>query len=220
MSQYVTLAQLRAAVGIDTASDTTDDARLRTAAEQASTLVDEYLRQIRPGYVGFAASSNTHSSAGSNTRYYDGSGTDTLFIDDADTVATVAVDGTTIASTSWTTWPYNETPKRAVLYKYPVADVYGLTTSTWPEGYANVAVTAYFGIPIVPNDVYAVTMALAIILWRRQQKGDYAGSAQALSSQRFNAGAGRQFQFMVDPEMQACLSGLDAGWAIGAVWGG
>ena len=220
MSQYVNLDQLRAAVGIDDSTDTTDDARLRTAAEQASTLVDEYLRQVRPGYVGFAASSNTHSSAGSNTRYYDGTGTDTLFIDDADTVATVVVDDDTIAATSWVAWPYNETPKRALLYKYPVTEVYGLTTSTWTRGTRNVEVTAYFGLPIVPNDVYEVTMALAIILWRRQQKGDYTGSAQALSSQRFNAGAGRQFQFMVDPEVQACLANLDFGWAVGGVWGG
>jgi hypothetical protein len=220
MSSYVTLAQLRTAVGIDTASDTTDDARLRTAAEQASSLVDEYLRRIRPGFVGFAGSSNTRGSAGSNTRYYDGTGTDTLFIDDADTVATVTVDGTAVASTNWQTWPYNETPKRAILYKFPVSSVYGLTTSTWDEGTANVAVTGYFGLATVPNDVYEVTMALAIILWRRQQKGDYAGSSMSLNSQRFNAGAGRQFQYVVDPELQACLSGLDAGWAVDGVWGG
>ena len=220
MSTYVTLAQLRAAVGIDSATDTTDDARLRTAAEQASTLVDEYLRRIRPGYVGFAGSSNTRGSAGSNTRYYDGTGTDTLFIDDADSVSTVSVDGTSVASTNWTTWPYNETPKRAILYKYPVSSVYGLTTSTWDVGLANVAVTGYFGLPIVPNDVYEVTMALAIILWRRQQKGDYTGSAMSLNSQRFNSGAGRQFQYVVDPEIAACLSSLDHGWAVDGVWGG
>ena len=87
-------------------------------------------------------------------------------------------------------------------------------------GLANVAVVAYFGMPIVPNDVYEVTMALAIILWRRQQKGDYTGSAQTLNSQRFNAGAGRQFQYVVDPEIAGCLSGLDAGWAVEGVWGG
>lgn len=220
MSSYVTLAQLREAVGIDVSTDTTDDARLRTVTFQASALVDEYLRSIRPGYVGFASSSNTHGAVGSNTRFYDGTGSDTLFIDDAASVASVVVDDATIATTDYIAWPYNEIAKRALLYVLPSTSLRGLTASLWSTGTANVEVTAYFGLPFVPQDVYETTMALAIILWRRQQKGDYAGSAQTLNSQRFNSGAGRQFQFVVDPEIQACLSQLDAGWAIGGVWGG
>lgn len=220
MSSYVTLGQLREAVGIDSATDTTDDNRLRTAAFQASALVDEYLRSIRPGYVGFATSSNTRGSAGSNTRYYDGTGQEEIFIDDAETVSTVTVDSTSIASTSWVPWPYNEVPKRSLRYVQPVSSTQGLTTDIWTRGTRNIAVTAYWGLSFIPQDVYETTMALAIILWRRQQKGDYTGSAMPLNSQRFNAGAGRQFQFVVDPELQACLSALDAGWAVGGVWGG
>lgn len=217
MSSYVTLEQLKTVVGV---TDTVDDERLRTSAFQASALVDEYLRSIRPGYVGFAASSNSHAAVGSNTRRYDGTGSDTIFIDDAASVASVAVDDSTIETTAYIAWPYNEVPKRALLYLTPTSSVRGLTVDLFPVGTANVSVTAYFGLNFVPQDVYEVTMALAILLWRRQQKGDYTGSAMPLSSQRFNAGSGRQFQFVVDPEIAACLSNLDAGWAIGGVWGG
>ena len=220
MSGYVTLGQLRQAVGIDSATDTADDARLQTAAFQASSLVDEYLRSIRPGYVGFAASSNTRGSAGSNTRHYDGNGDTEIWIDDAETVASVVVDGTTVATTSYVTWPYNEVPKRSLRYVAPSQADHALRIDHWAPGTRNVAVDAYWGLSFIPQDVYEVTMQLAIILWRRQQKGDYTGSSQALNSQRFNSGAGRQFQFIVDPEIQACLSQLDAGWAVGGVWGG
>lgn len=220
MSSYVTLGQLREALGIDDAADTTDDNRLRTVTFQASALVDEYLRQVRPGYVGFAAASNTRGSSGSNTRYYDGNGEDTLFIDDAESVASVVVDDVTIGATSYVSWPYNELPKRALIYSAPAPSHPGLNSEQWSSGTRNVAVTAYWGLSFVPQDVYQVTLALALILWRRQQKGDYEGSSVALNSQRFNAGAGRQFQYVVDPEIQACLSQLDAGWAIGGVWGG
>lgn len=217
MSQYITLGQLKESLGI---TDSVDDGRLQTVTFQASALIDEYLRSIRPGYVGFAASSNTHGSVGSNTRTYDGSGDATLFIDDAASIASVAVDGSTVTSTSYTSWPYNEVAKRALIYLTPTIVHPALVQGTWGSGVASVTVTAYWGLPFIPQDVYEVALALATLLWRRQQKGDYTGSSMALNSQRFQGGAGRQFQYVVDPEIAACLSALDAGWAIGAVWGG
>ena len=219
MSQYITLGQLKEALGIS-AADVVDDGRLQTATLQASGLIDEYLRSIRPGYVGFAAGSNTHGSVGSNTRTYDGSGDETLFIDDAASVSTVAIDGTTVTSTSLVTWPYNEVAKRAIIYKTPGIVHPAVQQGTFPTGIANVTVEAYWGLPFIPQDVYEVALALATLLWRRQQKGDYTGSSMALNAQRFQGGAGRQFQYVVDPEIAACLSALDAGWAVGGVWGG
>ena len=217
MSQYITLGQLKESLGI---TDAVDDGRLQTVTFQASALIDEYLRSIRPGYVGFAGSSNTHGSVGSNTRTYDGSGDATLFIDDAASIASVAVDGTTITSTSWIAWPYNEIAKRAIIYKTPTIVHPAVTQGSFGTGIGTVTVDAYWGLPFIPQDVYEVALALATLLWRRQQKGDYTGSSMALNSQRFQGGAGRQFQYVIDPEIAACLSALDAGWAIGAVWGG
>ena len=101
MSQYVTVEQLKEQIGIrGLAADTVDDAALQSATIRASALVDAHLDAVRPGYVGFAASSNARSSVGSNTRDYDGTGTDTLFIDDASSVATVSVDTVSVSSNS------------------------------------------------------------------------------------------------------------------------
>lgn len=218
MSAYVTLDHLKEAVSLPL-TDTNDDAVLRQVIFRASAYVDEYLRQIRPGYVGFAGSSNAHSAVGSNTRYYDGTGDDTLWIDDAASVASVTVDDAAVASTAWTVWPYNEVPKRAVIYDRPATSVYGLTAAHWTSGTANVAVAGYFGLPYIPDDVAQVTLDIALVLWRREQKTE-AGPTATLSSQRFTQGSGRMMQTVADPQLAAILSALDAGWAVPGVWGG
>jgi hypothetical protein len=171
MSAYVSRAALKEAIGQDS-TDTTDNSKLDSIVFRASALVDAYLDMIRPGYVGFAAGSNARSSVGSNTRYYDGTGQDWLFIDDASSVASVTVDGTAPDSTSWRTWPYNESPIRALVYLQPTSSLRGLTSDIWARGTANVAVTGYFGIPTVPNEVEACTIALGIVIWRRYERGE------------------------------------------------
>lgn len=218
MSQYVSLAQIKLALGI---TDTVDDGRLTEVTKRASELVDAYLSAIRPGYVGFGSvSSNARSAVGSNTRVYDGTGDDTLFIDDAETVVSVAVDTVAVTSNSWRLWPYNETPKRAIIYAQPVVDRVGLVQDTWSRGTANVSVHAFWGMSTVPDDIVAVTLAVANILWRRQQIGkDEQAPSTALSVQRFSQGAGRAAQFVADPEILSALSALDHGWRIEGVWG-
>ena len=205
MSAYVGLAALKAAIGVD---DTTDDGTLTSVIFRASAMVDSYLERVRPGYVGFASSSNTRTSVGSNTRDYDGTGTDTLFIDDAQSVATVSVDTVSISSNSWRLWPYNERPKRAIIYAAPVSSVHGLIPEYWSPGTANVGVTGYFGLDTIPDDVAQDTLALAILIWRRYQSGDFGPDVRALL-----AGLSER-----DPEVLAILHGLD-GWAMVGVWG-
>lgn len=218
MSAYITLAQLKEAIGLPS-TDTVDDGGLQSAIFRASATIDEYLRQIRPGYVGFATSSNAHGAVGSNTRRYDGTGTDTLWIDDAASVASVVVDDATVTSTAYIAWPYNEVPKRAVVYIEPASSTYGLTATHWSTGTANVQVTGYFGLPTVPDDVQQAAMQVALILWRRSQKTEDTPTA-TLSTQRFSGGSGRQFQTVVDAQIAAALSVLDASWAVPGVWGG
>ena len=124
MSAYTSLAALKEAVGLTgTASYTVDDGILSSIILRASARVDGFLEQNRTGYVGFAGSSNSRTAVGSNTRVYDGTGTDTLFIDDFASVAAVSVDDTTVSSNSWRLWPYNETPKRAIIYAEPATSL-------------------------------------------------------------------------------------------------
>lgn len=212
MSAYIGLAALKEAVGLTGASsDTIDDGILTSVIFRASALVDGYLESIRPGYVGFAASSNATRAVGSNTRDYDGTGTDTLFIDDAQTVASVSVDTVAVSSNSWRLWPYNSTPKRAIIYAEPASSIRGLTTDYWSSGTANVTVTGYFGLDTVPDDVAAVTLGLCVLLWRRYQSGDPAPGPTVAK--------GAKGMVTNDPELLGVLEGLWPRWGIAGVWG-
>ena len=124
MSAFIGLLALKEALGQSgEAVDTVDDGVLTSLIHRSSAIVDNYLASIRPGWVGISAGSNTRAAVGSNTRVYDGTGTETLFIDDFTTVAAISVDTVAISSNSWRLWPYNETPKRAVIYAAPGASI-------------------------------------------------------------------------------------------------
>lgn len=212
MSAYTSLAALKEAVGLKgAASDDDDDGILTSIVYRASARVDGFLEQNRTGYVGFASSSNSRTAVGSNTRVYDGTGTDTLFIDDFQTVATVSVDEQTVSSNSWRLWPYNESPKRALIYAEPATSLRGLIVDHWTRGTANVGITGYAGLDHVPNDVEQTTISIAVIYWRRYQQGDQSVTVSPQGVRGF---------IESDPEVEGLLwSGL-SGWISPGVWGG
>ena len=209
MSSYISLAALKAAIKLP-GDDTTDDAVLQSVIFRASAKVDSFLDQHRVGYVGFAASSNSRTSVGSDTRVYDGTGDDTLFIDDAQSVAAVSVDTVSISSNAWRLWPYNESPKRAIIYADPFMDRVGLTTDTWSRGTANVAVTGYFGLDHVPADVEQATLAVALVYWRRYQQGEPEPVVRPRGAQGF---------LVDDPEVEGILTSALSGWAAPGIYG-
>jgi hypothetical protein len=205
---YVSVASLKSALGI---TDSTDDVPLLAAAERATATIDAYLGGIRRGYVGFAAASNARGSAGSNTRTYSGTGDDTLFIDDASSIASVTIAG--VAVTDYIAEPQNGVPKRLLTMSLPVSTAYGLGPAHWTIGTGNVAVVAYWGLADVPRDVEATALALAILYWRRDQLGG-----------KTDGGFGptailRDGRWVADAESAAILSALDAGWAVPTVFG-
>lgn len=207
MSEYIGLAALKESVGLKgEASDTVDDGVLQSLIYRASALVDNYLDSIRPGFVGFASGSNSRGAVGSNTRRYSGTGDDTLFIDDAASVASVTVSDVAIASTAYEAWPWNETPKRALVYVLPATNQWGALTSHWARGTANVSVTGYFGLPTVPDDVAQVTLALCVLLWRRYQSGEPAPQINTTTGEN-------------DPEVRGILEGLWPRWGIPSLGG-
>lgn len=211
MSAYVGLLTLKEAVGLTgQASDTVDDAVLQSIIFRASGRVDGFLEQARTGYVGFAASSNSRTSVGSSTRVYDGSGTETLFIDDFTSVSAVSVDTVSVSSNTWRLWPYNETPKRAIIYEEPSTSLRGLIVDHWTRGTANVAVTGYAGVDHVPSDVEQTTLAIGIVYFRRYQRGEPEPSVRPTGVRGF---------IESDPEVEGLLwSGL-SGWVSPGVWG-
>lgn len=210
MSQYVTVEQVKDSLGIKgSAQDTVDDATLTSVVFRASAMVDSYLDTIRPGYVGFAAGSNSRGSVGSNTRTYHGTGTDTLFIDDAMSVSSVSVafasisgsNSTVLESTAYVAEPLNSVPKRWLTFLLPFTSVAGLLPSVWSPGTANITVTGYFGLSFVPDDVQQVTLALCVLTWQRYQDGLPPPAGPT------------------DPEVMGVLSNLDFAWRVNIVAG-
>jgi hypothetical protein len=208
MSAYVSRAALKQAVSIN---DTNDDALLDSVIFRASAVVDSFLAKWRVGYIGFAASSNSRTAVGSNTRIYDGSGTGTLFIDDFASVASVAVDGTNIVTTSYKVLPHNDKPKRWIQYIEPDFARVGVTNDKFPIGTGNVTVTGFAGLDHVPNDVEQTTLAVAIIYWRRYQQGEPEPAVKPDGTQGF---------VVDDPEVQGILTSGLSGWVSLGVWGG
>lgn len=211
MSAYTSLQALKEAIGLKAAADDdVDNGILSSLIYRASARVDGFLEQNRTGYVGFANSSNSRTAVGSNTRVYDGTGTDTLFIEDFQSVATVSVDEASVSSNSWRLWPYNEVPKRAIIYADPATSLRGLITDHWTPGTANVAVTGYAGLDHVPNDIEQVAIGIAIVYWRRYQQGDQSVAVTPQGVRGF---------IESDPEVEGLLwSGL-SGWISPGVWG-
>ena len=213
MSAYVSLGALKEAVGLAGAgvvADTTDDGVLQSLIFRASARVDGFLDQNRPGYVGFASSSNSRTSVGSNTRVYDGSGETEQAIDDFTSVATVSVDTVSVSSNVWRLWPYNEVPKVRLIYEEPSSSLRGLVVDHWTKGTANVAVTGYAGVNHVPNDVEQTTLSIAITYWHRYQRGEPEPSVRPTGVRGF---------IESDAEVEGLLwSGL-SGWLSPGVWG-
>lgn len=215
MSAFISLAALKEALGMGgAANDTVDDGALQSTIYRASALVDNYLSQIRPGWVGISAGSNTRSSVGSNTRRYSGDNSDWLWIDDASSVASVTVDDTAITSTAYDLWPWNESPKRALVYVEPASSVRGLTTDHWARGTGNIDVVGFWGLNDVPDDIAQVTLQLAILLWRRYQSGDPAPGPAITTGGGQLAGT-----VNLDPEVLGILEQLYFRWGVPWVGG-
>lgn len=198
MSSYTSLTALKESLG---SADALDDGVLTSAIIRASGLVDSYLKAIRPGYVGIAAGSNFSNAVGSNTRIYHGTGTDTLFIDDAMSIASVTVDSVLITSTAYVAEPLNSVPKRYLTYVLPFTSVQGLRPSAWNPGTGNVSVVGYFGLNFVPDDIAQVTLELARLVWVRYMDNKPAPTGPN------------------DDEARAILEGLDWGWRLDMVAG-
>lgn len=203
MSLYVTVEQVKDAVGIKAAAyDTVDDATLTSVVFRASAMVDSYLSTIRPGYVGFAVGSNYGGAIGSNTRLYHGQGSDTVFIDDAVSVSAVTMDSVAVVSTAYVAEPLNTTPKRYLTMILPSSSLLGLHPSIWNPGTGNIAVSGFFATGLtVPDDVQQITLALCILIWQRYQDGLPPPTGPN------------------DDQAAAILEGLDSRWSIPSIGG-
>lgn len=160
MSNYVTLAQLKAALRI---TDQIDDTLLNTAIASATAFVNNHCQR-------------TFTAAGTAVaeKFYVPTGRfDTLQIDDAVEITEVAIDEnldrsytTVLRPIDFQTHPIN-TPVDGMAY--PITSIKTQEDGYWPmwDGRATVRVKARFGWPAVPDPVKEATLLQASRLFTR-----------------------------------------------------
>lgn len=123
-------------------------------SEYASKLIEDYTHRTFTDLDGDAPEAEE--------RYFDGIGTNELFIDDFQTIEEIEVldilGGTenTIEADHYTLYPQNSTTKNSVILK-PSLSFSGI----WPLGSQNIRVTAIWGSGETPSDVQMVAAKLA-----------------------------------------------------------
>lgn len=135
---------------------------------EASRLIDQYKRVEPGGYM----------AAGSETRYYRGSGQNWQPLDYAVSVSAVAVEETDGTYTTWTadtdyyTWPYNASAMGEPIRWLEVAAKSGTTKSVFTLGQKRVKVTGVFGVAATPPEPIARACKIqAARYFKRAQQG-------------------------------------------------
>lgn len=160
---YCTAAEVKAVMPDSfTTTDTDYDTLLGTLASRASRAIDRFCKR----------DSGAFYADTDETRYFDGSGTDELLIDElaaAPTSLSVAEDG--INYTDWTTedyilWPYNRTPYTRIL-----VDMMNGAKSIFPKFPRAVKIVGKFGYSVaVPEEIKQATIIQAIRWFKRGQQ--------------------------------------------------
>jgi hypothetical protein len=170
MADYATLTQVKAHLsdGI-TAGDTQYDAILSALITRVSRSIDKFTKRAPDAY-------KVESDA---TRYFSGSGSGTIFIDELATDPTsVAVaesgditDYTTWASTDYILAPYNASQWGRPYTMLEIDLLYG-TKATWYKYPKAVKIVGKFGYSeTVPPEIEEATIIQTARLWKRGQQG-------------------------------------------------
>lgn len=167
---YATLADLKARLSI-TAS--TDDDILNTLLEEASRSIDD-----DTGRVFYTTT---------EARYFNGSGSDVLIVDDFETVTEVLeYDEYGDLLNTWAsgagneygylTWPYNETMK---------LQLRAVPGYTFTAGLRNFKITATWGISTIPIQIARACLERAVTGWERVSSGSVTIESEGLGEYRY-----------------------------------
>ena len=193
---YCTAAEVKAVMPDSfTTTDTDYDTLLGTLASRASRAIDKFCKRDEGAFYADT----------DETRYFDGSGTDELLIDElaaAPTSLSVAEDG--INYTDWTTedyilWPYNRTPYTRIL-----VDMMNGAKSIFPKFPRAVKIVGKFGYSVaVPDDIKQAAIIMTVRYFKRGQQGfNDVGAVVELGQLRYVD--------KLDPDVAAIL--LDGGY--------
>ena len=178
VTDYCTIAEIKAAIQQDADSvwGTDYDTILTAIATRASRAVDLYTNRAPGAYANNTA----------ETRYFDGSGTDKLWVDEmAAAPASVAVAETglydhsgdtggtytTWAAADYVLWPYNAVDRGEPFTRLDVNILNG-TKVVWYKYPKAVKISAKFGYSTTtPDAIKAATIIEAVRLFKRGQQG-------------------------------------------------
>jgi hypothetical protein len=159
---YVSLAELRAEVGITDGTDTTDDTQLTAATQSASRAIDQECGRY------------FYLDASATVRYYTAEGGDYLRVDDIGSTTSLTIetdeDDDRDYDYAWASTDYDLEPYNAAAKGQPwtVIRTMPLGVYTFPTLRKGVKVTAKWGWPAVPADIKRACMIEAVRLYRRR----------------------------------------------------
>ena len=178
MTDYVSVAEVKANLPESgfAATDSTYDAVIGSIVTAVSRLIDREVGRFDNYFVAPVTAA---------TRYYNGTGTDRIWIDDAVSISELAVsevgglnstDYTGYPSTDFITWPYNEAPIRQIMI-----DRLNGAQSFFPRYRKNIKVTAVFGYSSTVPDIIkqaALIQATRLFMRTKQAYADMGASAE------------------------------------------
>jgi hypothetical protein len=182
MAQYATLTEIKAMLPESGLASSTDyDDMLNSLSIAASRLID---REVGRGDGYF------YPSTADYTRYYDGSGETSLWIDETVSITTVKVaedggisssDYTTWSSTDFIAWPYNYSQIGMPIMRLDVDRLNG-SKMYWNAYRKSVSITGVFGYSITPPADIVQACIIQVVRWfmRAKQAFQDAGAAPEL----------------------------------------
>ena len=205
MADYCTTAEAKALMTVDSglASSTDYDNLIGTIITAASRAIDRE--------IGRQANYFSPSSVG-ETRYYDGTGTDCLWIDDAVSITSVSVsesgglassDYTLWSSSDYITYPYNSTP----IMKLKVDTLNG--SKLYFDRYRKaVKVVGVFGYSATPPNNVNMACRIQSVRWFQRGKQMFAdtGANVDVGQVTINMGGGAFIGSKLDPDVAALLN--------------
>ncbi|MEU6279503.1 head-tail connector protein [Streptomyces sp. NPDC047028] len=172
-TEYATLDELKAQMGIET-DDTTRDTLLSKALTAASRGIDRATG--RRFWLDDAPTARTYRLHQRICREEDG---DVLLVDDiGDTTGMTVESASTGGGTFTAVTRYETTPDNAIVDGYPVTGLLQPLT-IWGTAFTRIRVTAKFGWPAVPDDVAQACLIQASRLFKRKDSPEgVMGSAE------------------------------------------
>lgn len=188
MANYVTDAEVKAALGV---SDTNDDAAVATATAATNRLIDAYTNR------------RFDKTATTETRIYTATATKGRVIVDDIATATglvVGADGLTLTAPT----DYRLHPLNSELHGLPFTYLSG---TDWPTGVGDVKVTATYGWPAVPAEVKQAALLQSLrLVKRRHAPFGISGSPEVGGEMRLLS--------RLDPDVENLLRHLRRLWVV------